>query len=1022
MAKKKKKRNLNIPFLIVVVLVALGIVGGTGALIYKKQDSKNVAIYKESARVAIEAGDWEKAYEDLTHDPHHMGRDPEAMMWLYDVSMHLTSYDKEKFDMAKRAIYTVVQLNPRSLPAHEAQLKLMRDWSELMIPNADLLATIEEIANQVKGLAPESLDAIEALAFVKTQRMRLSNSTADSGEFKIVGDDLLKQCEAHPESTELAFAYLSARLGEATSMRREMVAFKMPQELKDLLQAIEDTLNVQLARAEDPKTRSHDRTLIYSKSLEVYSVLADLWSEDEGQRKKYSLRASEMLPLIIDTADPEDEDFERMVGAAGAWSEFTGNIPQAERAYRRVLEGRPESWRGRIDLANLLYRRAGGLDSAIELLEVDLPPSPKLYGLKGRLFFDNTVDAQLQRAFLRSQKLPSLQGEERTKLRELIESDLAKATAQGSESDPRALRVRGGLTAMDGEYRASMQLFNRALEKIPAGANDPRTQEMRNQIKLQMYTVMLADGQTGSARSLLEDVLKTNNSPILRLQLAQLFLREKQFPEAREQLEAVLKVEPDNAAARTLLLQTEDPKAQKEAYAKLPEDTAEARGAKFNAAARAQNVEEVIRLGELVHKDRPGDAQFAIVISDIYVRLNRKADALRIIDETLAVNPNDANLKVRRQVVTADNPEDRKKAIEDALATMAPVERLIVESQLAMRAGDDEKYVKLLTEAAELDDKAAKPSGMAAERLFAYYAQRGVKDNAEYAKANQWLDRLKKYNYDQAQGRILQGRLMLTQSTPEAPRYVEVMDLARGLISEMPDFAQPWVLLALAQQANGQLIDALSSFNEALKKQPDNLEALRGSVTINEQLNRIADARPLVERALLKDPNDVFFLDKKLTFDLFYGDATPVIRSREESVRQFPKNPQNRLRLAQAYEINALRFSSAGDAVKAKEQWGLSRDTYADAMKEFPGQLEFVDGYARMSGAAGDFEAGKNIYAAVRVRPETAADPLFTLRFAEYLGLGGAKAEAVTLLEDFLKNQKDDAGIRLRLAQLYVQA
>lgn len=1024
MAKKKKKRNLNIPFLIVVVLVACGIIGGTIYILLKKQESKNVAVYKENARVAIEQKNWQEAYDWLTLDPHHMGRDPEAMMWLYDVSMHLSSFDKDKFDMARRALFTVVQITPNSLPAHRAQLKFMRDYAKLVTPNADLLTSIEDVAKQTLVIAPDYLPAIEAMAYVKTQRMKLASSTADSGDFRLVADDLAKQVEAHPESTEIAFAHLSSLVGEATAIRRELVSYETPPELKALLDGIEEELNKQLARAADPKTSSADRTLIYSKALEVYSSLAELWSQDEGQRKKYNLRASEMLPKIIDAGNPEDEDFERIVGAAGAWSEIIGNIPQAERAYRKVLEGRPESWTGRLSLANLLYRRQGGLDSAIELLEVDLPPSTKLYGLQGRIFFDQTVDAQLQRAFLRTQKLPQLKEDQRKALRALIESDLSKATAQSSESDARALRVRGSLAAMDGDYSTSMQLFAKALERIPASSLDPRIIDLRNQIKLQQYTVMYAAGETGSARSLLEEVLKSNNSPILRLQLAELFIREQRLDDAREQVEEVLKVDPDNVTARALLPQLyTDPKAREEAFSKLPEDTPDTRLSKLNAAFRSGKADEIVRLGELVRKDHPDDIQIATVLSDFYLKINRKDDAIRTIKEVLALNPDNEELKLRLRIFTASTAEQKEGLIGEALDQIKnPVQRLLVEAQLALREGDEEKYLKLLNDAAELDDKTANPVGMAAERLFAYYTERGLKDPAEFEKAAHWVDRLGKYNADQAGGRIYQGRLLLAQSTPEKPRQDEVIAMARAMITENPDFAQPWILLAIAQRDKGQFIDALSSFNEALKKQPDNLEAIRGAVMLNEQLNRNAEARPLVERGLGIDPSDPYLLDKKLSFDLEYGDPAPVIKMREEAVKRYPNNAQNRLRLAQAYESVARRYHAAGKVDRAKEEWAKSRDTYASAMKDFQGRLEFVDGYARMSGNAGDYEAGVTIYTAMRARPEVAGDPAFTLRFAEYLTLGGRYDQAIALLDDYLKTQKDLPEIRLRLAQLYVAA
>ncbi len=1006
MAKKKKKQKLNIPFLVTIVLTSGGVVGLAGFLILRQGRAAGAETARDKALELYNAGQIQEAYDELSRVAHRLNTDSEAMMLYYRAGMYLTSFDNEKYRLANAALFRVISQSPQFLPALNEQLKIQKSGIERGDVRQASLDELDRSALAILAIDPKHIEAIEARALVTVSRMRQTLTQQTSATFAAAAEELEKTAADHPQSVELPFQAINARLGQAERSRAEQPTVELPQDIVDTLSAALASIDQQLARVDDASISSNDRNEINLRSINSLRFIAAFYQRDQEKQKEISDRIEVAIRKSVEIAKPEDENFELVLSNAGGLLQTIRRLDESEAAFKKMKEGRPQSWMGRLLLADH-YRRTGRLDDAIRELEVDLQPSIDLYGLDGVMFRQVfNVEAMIQRAFLRLMKIQSIPAAERAPLRALIETDLQRASAERGEQNAALLRIRAGLAEIDGNLTGATQMLSRAIDLVPSDASQGRDEELRNELRLQMAQISLRMNQTGKARELLESVARETNNPGARLMLAEILLRDRLIPEARTQLQEILKVDPNNNNAKLLIVPTlETPEERKAALDALPEGDAKQITEKFRVAASIRQLDEAVRLGEAALVQSPGDKTVSLLLAELYSGTDRGTDARRILDNAIVKQPGDEQLKFARQRLDVTTQEQATQLAQQQVASIEdPFLRKVAESQLAAQAGDDARAEALLVEADALDTNR---TGAAAERLFVQFALTN-----QFDKARTWLERLKQLNTDQAGGRIYEGRLLLAQGRSE-----EALALARTLIAELPGYAQPHLLMGLVQQATGRFSESLNSFNEALKLQPRNVEALRGAVSMYERLGRQAEAKPLVDRGISIDPNDAFFVDKRLNLELYAGNAESVIEPRSKLVEMFPGNPLNRLRLAEALEVSAVRRANAGNNDGAAELWRAAQQVYGNAMRDFPGSIEFVDGYARMSAATGDFAAGRRMYEASQARESFTTNPQFALRFANFLTLGGENSDAETLLRDFLAKTDSDE-VRVRLVQM----
>lgn len=1011
MAKKKKK--LNKKFIIVAAVGTLAFSGLMAFMVVRFVSRTSPEEYKERARIALDAGDTRTAFDNLGNMFLRDNSDMESLMWYYEAGMKLVSFsdlhNRDYYTQAQRSLFTARTLDPRYIPALRAELDQRMLSAEISAASLESVRSVEEAANAMLLVDPNDLRANEARASTIAQRALLGGGgSIDTAALVNALADLEPLVEKFPKSAEIGYFRAMLLMEKARSTRRDLVVSAdnpqttaMLDEAEAILAQLEADADAGENLTPAQRARAYQRVLLGTILMGGSRVEAD--------RAKIPERIAQLGEKLIAVDDPADQlHLFRMLYVANLM-EATGNVSLSEQAYRRLIEARPDHWAGRIGLAELLSRQPNKLAEAIETLSVQLDPAETLYGVEGMIFRDNAIDAASLRAFYRLRRLGELDEAERAAQRQLIEADVARVTAARGENNPRLLMTRAGMAVLDKDQVGALNLLGRALELT--SDVDPRQRELRNQIRLQLADVNLQLGQSGRARELLGEIVRTTNNVQARLMLAQLHIGDRDFRAAREELNRVLEAEPENVNARRMIVQTlEDRNEVERLYADLPESTLAQRFEKLRVALSVRRIEDALRLGESIIAEDPKQRQTVVTLADLYVRLNRRPDALRVLDLAIAAMPEDEGLVTARASVTATSAEELDRVREEAIEGITdPYRKRIAEAQLAQRREDIATMIAKLEEADQLDTA---NSGRAAEMLFMHYGTAADFDNAE-----KWLDRLSKLNADQAQGRIYRARMQLARG-----QTVEALTTARSLVSEMPGFVQPWVLLGQAQQFSGNPNEALAAFNQALLQQPGNELALRGVVESLEGLGRGQETRTFIDRGLRADPFNPFFREAALGWMMRFGDPQAVIEPRERLLRQAPEIPGNWMNMGMAYVANARRKLANGDQAGGQELYQKAFENYKQAMQRFPNMISFLAEYANLARILGDFDAGLRALDTAAVNPAYKDTPLFAQVRSEYFLNAGMLDRAIAELQAFIDSGKDDAGVRQRLAETLVQA
>ena len=158
------------------------------------------------------------------------------------------------------------------------------------------------------------------------------------------------------------------------------------------------------------------------------------------------------------------------------------------------------------------------------------------------------------------------------------------------------------------------------------------------------------------------------------------------------------------------------------------------------------------------------------------------------------------------------------------------------------------------------------------------------------------LDKLASNDVDRAGGMLYRIRMATAQNDLN-----KSLDLAVKLTRNKPEFSQSWCILGDVQRAAGKYDDAMNSYQFALDRQVQNLDALRGLIQCSYAMNKSDIAYNYIAQARKIDPKNAEFKELELTHELTYGDPQKVIAPREDAVKATPNDVRAWLNLASAY-------------------------------------------------------------------------------------------------------------------------
>jgi putative PEP-CTERM system TPR-repeat lipoprotein len=389
----------------------------------------------------------------------------------------------------------------------------------------------------------------------------------------------------------------------------------------------------------------------------------------------------------------------------------------------------------------------------------------------------------------------------------------------------------------------------------------------------------LRSGQERKALDTLQPLLKQSpeDSDILAL-AGQVYMANNDPDKASDYFEKAAALDPKNTAKRTGLAlshlaggERERGFKELEATAAADPEQAQADVALVLANIRRGDLDKAMSAVEGLEKKRPNAPATHQLKATVYLAKNDKAAARKSFEKALELEPGyfPAAFNLARLDVQDKNVEAAKKRFESILAKDPKNPQVLTSlAQLLAETGGKREEIQVLLERAVSGNPGLVEARIALVNF--HLATRDVKKATAVAQ--------------DAQAAI-----------PENPQILETLGMAQQASGEInqaittfnkvvalrPTAAGPLVRLASAQLADKDTASALRTLQKALAKQPDLLEAQQGIVGLELLAKRYAEAIKVAREVQKQRPNqaigyvleaDVLIAQKK------WDDAIAIVR------------------------------------------------------------------------------------------------------------------------------------------------
>jgi len=553
----------------------------------------------------------------------------------------------------------------------------------------------------------------------------------------------------------------------------------------------------------------------------------------------------------------------------------TTGLVRAEQLLRAAMGVGQEDLRLNVTLGRILTSQ-GRHDEAMGCLKrayESRSPVSAWVGVQLPMF---RSQAGVQYADLLLQSIHSMSQDERGKTLDGVQSLLDKITTNYGEN---AL-----VNLVWGKLEMARHRWGQASGRLER-ANDQFNGSQPEALLLSA-SVLVKLGELGAAIDRLNALLKLRpDYKPARHELARIYLQLHQPSKAAEQVQALLKDDPKDAAG--LILQAGVLATQGQTQEAIEV---------YRQVDPQQHPEAIIPLSRLyAAAGQPAAGQQLLV-----TEFENSPTNIGVLQELLRVtaDPNQAlaYIDIARQAdlnpTLLDFLESRIQnssfdwdAVEDLIGSEDdPLQRHLKRYALFGRLGRQDEAIEELEQAAQID-------GDNPQVIEAQFERALVEE--DWGQAQTLADRAADLNTDAAEGMFFYGRL-------EAGRkqYDRAMSSCRRGLVIRPNFSQGWWQLGRIQQLVGDLGSAKTSFQQTIQLAPNHSAALQGLATVEDSLGQYRQALEHLRRAYEFSPGNRTMRSQYLAYEQRHGDAKRVLQMRQGLAKADPQDTANRRNLA----------------------------------------------------------------------------------------------------------------------------
>jgi len=420
-----------------------------------------------------------------------------------------------------------------------------------------------------------------------------------------------------------------------------------------------------------------------------------------------------------------------------------------------------------------------------------------------------------------------------------------------------------------------------------------------------------------------------STSANVRLQLAEMLVRTRQFEEADRELRRVLATpEQDLQGDKLATLQN-----QKRIAVTLQARSLANRGQTQDAIDLLESQDAGVR--------SPAAARTLV---NLYRQAGQTGRADALLNELSAAQP--ADLSLLRQRLAAATESDRGPLLDEALAAGADPDviaqfRVAIDGtasrdpgeQVEQAAGADAKPLEIAL--AKASAYARRGDGDEARRYFEQARELGPDDDRvvvmglDYAIADKDFDRAgtlvadaARRNLDLADGHLLRGKLAAAEG--DLRQALASFDLG---LKERPVFDEGWRQYGDLRLQNNEAEAAATAYRKALDQRPDNLLAILGLARAQDRQGLRDGALDALRSAVAYAPGNAAVVEQYMNYEGLHGRRERVLAMRERLAEANPENLNNRLNLA----LLLARDERVDDALASLDavetELGVTRDT-----------------------------------------------------------------------------------------------
>ncbi len=994
--------------------VLYGVLGGfvvTGGLVFlaaKTMQHESPSSYADLGDVYMSEHKWADAIQAYTKairlsnagNPDYLTRRGRAIRMETPFEPDLIGKDRADWDRA-------LEVDPKYMPALTAELNFYVEYVQLE-PSASAFAKMREMAERIEAIDPTQLRAVAYGPIAVLQSwiggVQQDETTIDQAIDKLTGllgketalaasQPAVATAKPYQIDPEIPFWIAMGR------WKRAVVALQtgkpaLAQDNVDQAAALFDKLM---------KEQDQNASLAYR----AYTVYMQLARVDKANSKADLEKAKTALDRARALLDDKDPLFVEVNLAASEALLSRGDPAGSIQLLRDVLATHPNNAQVTLQLARRLALIPDKRKEAIDLL--NKLSNTKISGegsegVRGVQMSGIRTQVNIELANLRINQYQTMKDpQQRAELLKQIEEQVTTLSQTNSESGA-VQRLIGEVQMLKGQNVEAIQTFSHAVQTIE------RTGNMHDKadVKYRLAQAYIGASQTGPARETLKNLIyEMPNLPGPRFMMAQVCLREGDRDGALTQY-STLEADGSGQSGREAAGagQLMDPNKQKERmdeeYARLPETSRTEKFQKAQAAIQLGRLDDAIKILQAMHDADPKDLDTTRFLSQWYNRQGNREQAMKVVNESLAAMPDDPQMKYMAAALGKNNmtPAEFDKARLDAInAIPSDRDRELSLAQYYIERGsrDDALVHFKKAEAAHPDD----PEVL--DRAFQFFVA-----GKQWDEAQKYLPKLTAINRDQANGKLFLFRFQFAKGD-----YDGALETAREVTRTLPEFAQSWLIYGQALQATGQFEQARSQYVQALAKQSNNIEALKGVITCDYKMGKPDDAHRYIQTARQAWPNDPTFKDLEAGWEMNYGDPEKVIPAREAALKANSERPENWGELGIAYMRTSFvkKQSGADGAAAAKEYAAKAWDTFIKAKEKWPDNKVFAAYIAELALTGnGDFAVAEDTLKQLTQRAAFKDKPdAWELLGVFYLRAGKADAAEAAMKQAVARSGKDDS-------------